>query len=147
MRAGTKVAGALRANMSDRRQGKFGCVRSESLVKSQGSWAAQAVSHDAPGHECHAGNREQPKQSQQAVRNAARRQSGAGALCAEAAADIQYLTAGCCVGSRLNRFLHVVRSRLNLSSGEKRAGCADMVGVPSGAAFLRVYTRSPLSSV
>lgn len=47
----------------------------------------------------------------------------------------QYFWGGCCVGSRPNRFLHVVRSRLNLSSGEKRAGCADAVGVPSGPAF------------
>lgn len=51
------------------------------------------------------------------------------------ATSVQYLTAGCCVGRRPNRFLQVVRSRLNLSSGEKRAGCADMVGVPSGAVF------------
>lgn len=33
------------------------------------------------------------------------------------------------------RFLHVMRSRENLSSGLKRAGCADLVGVPSGAIF------------
>eukprot|EP00976_Prorocentrum_cordatum_P110812 1195268-Prorocentrum_minimum.AAC.3 len=44
-------------------------------------------------------------------------------------------SAGCCVGSRPNRFLHVMRSFENLSSGEKRAGCADCVGLPSGAVF------------
>jgi hypothetical protein len=37
--------------------------------------------------------------------------------------------AGRCVGSRPNRFLHSTRSRLNLSSGEKRAGWAEWVGV------------------
>jgi len=40
-----------------------------------------------------------------------------------------------CVGSSLNRFLHSTRSRENLSSGEKRAGCALCVGLPSGASF------------
>lgn len=43
--------------------------------------------------------------------------------------------AGCCVGSKPNRRLVVVRSLLNLSSGEKRAGCALIVGEPSGAVF------------
>ena len=52
-----------------------------------------------------------------------------------ARAGDQYWCPGFCVGSRPKRFLHVVRSRENLSSGEKRAGCADCVGVPSGAAF------------
>lgn len=33
------------------------------------------------------------------------------------------------------RFFKVIRSLENLSSGEKRAGCADFVGVPSGASF------------
>ena len=42
---------------------------------------------------------------------------------------------GPCVGSSLKRFLHSTRSRENLSSGEKRAGCALCVGVPSGASF------------
>jgi hypothetical protein len=37
-----------------------------------------------------------------------------------------------------NRFLHVIRSRLNLSSGLNRAGCADFVGVPSGASFCNI---------
>ena len=35
---------------------------------------------------------------------------------------------GPCVGSSLKRFLHSTRSRENLSSGEKRAGCALCVG-------------------
>ena len=39
------------------------------------------------------------------------------------------------MGSSLKRFLHSTRSRENLSSGEKRAGCALCVGVPSGASF------------
>lgn len=43
--------------------------------------------------------------------------------------------AGICVGRMPKRFLQVMRSRLNLSSGENRAGCADLVGVPSGAIF------------
>jgi hypothetical protein len=43
--------------------------------------------------------------------------------------------AGCCVGRMPKRFLQVMRSLLNLSSGEKRAGCADLVGVPSGPIF------------
>ena len=76
-------------------------------------------------------------------------------------------TAGFCVGSRLKRFLQVTRSwhvearrivsacktrrrrsgmraartRENLSSGEKRAGCADCVGLPSGAVFCGAKTR------
>lgn len=43
--------------------------------------------------------------------------------------------AGSCVGRMPKRFLQVMRSRENLSSGEKRAGWADFVGVPSGAIF------------
>ena len=42
---------------------------------------------------------------------------------------------GRCVGSRPKRFFRMTRSRENLSSGEKRAGCAECVGVPSGAVF------------
>jgi hypothetical protein len=85
-------------------------------------------------------------------------------------------TAGFCVGSRLKRFLHVIRScvrrqgprvsappvnaththacaaaaggarwrrtRENLSSGEKRAGCADCVGLPSGPSFCASARRA-----
>ena len=47
----------------------------------------------------------------------------------------QSLRGGCCVGSSLKRRLHSTRSLENLSSGEKRAGCAEKVGEPSGAAF------------
>ena len=39
------------------------------------------------------------------------------------------------MGSRPKRRLHSTRSRLNLSSGLKRAGCALCVGLPSGATF------------
>jgi hypothetical protein len=42
---------------------------------------------------------------------------------------------GCCVGRMPKRFFSVTRSRLNLSSGEKRAGCADLVGRPLGSVF------------
>mmetsp|Transcript_4761 Transcript_4761/g.7413 ORF Transcript_4761/g.7413 Transcript_4761/m.7413 type:complete len:105 (-) Transcript_4761:102-416(-) len=35
----------------------------------------------------------------------------------------------------LKRVLQTILSRENLSSGEKRAGCADSVGEPSGAVF------------
>jgi hypothetical protein len=42
---------------------------------------------------------------------------------------------GRCVGSRPKRFFKITRSLENLSSGEKRAGCAECVGVPSGAVF------------
>ena len=42
---------------------------------------------------------------------------------------------GCWVGSKLKRFLQTSRSLENLSSGENLAGCADSVGLPSGAAF------------
>lgn len=44
---------------------------------------------------------------------------------------------GCWVGSRLKRFLQTSRSLENLSSGENLAGCADSVGLPSGAAFCK----------
>ena len=47
----------------------------------------------------------------------------------------QSFSAGCWVGSSLKRRLHSTRSRENLSSGEKRAGWAEKVGEPSGAAF------------
>ena len=46
--------------------------------------------------------------------------------------------AGCWIGSSLKRRLHSTRSRENLSSGEKRAGCAEKVGEPSGAAFCSI---------
>ena len=39
------------------------------------------------------------------------------------------------MGSNPKRFLHATRCFENLSSGLKRAGCADCVGVPSGAVF------------
>eukprot|EP00967_Tisochrysis_lutea_P039872 scaffold47821_cov29-Tisochrysis_lutea.AAC.5 len=48
-------------------------------------------------------------------------------------------TCFCCVGSRPKRFLQMSRCFENLSSGEKRAGCADSVGLPSGASFCRAY--------
>eukprot|EP00232_Nephroselmis_pyriformis_P026009 CAMPEP_0182861486 /NCGR_PEP_ID=MMETSP0034_2-20130328/5524_1 /TAXON_ID=156128 /ORGANISM="Nephroselmis pyriformis, Strain CCMP717" /LENGTH=57 /DNA_ID=CAMNT_0024993423 /DNA_START=308 /DNA_END=481 /DNA_ORIENTATION=- len=54
--------------------------------------------------------------------------------------------AGCWVGRMPKRFLHCTRCLENLSSGEKRAGWAEAVGLPSGASFLSVYTLSPLSS-
>lgn len=49
---------------------------------------------------------------------------------------------GRCVGSRPNRFFRMTRSRENLSSGEKRAGCAECVGVPSGAVFCACQSSS-----
>eukprot|EP00951_Prasinocladus_malaysianus_P042429 scaffold514604_cov41-Prasinocladus_malaysianus.AAC.1 len=39
--------------------------------------------------------------------------------------------AGSCVGNIPNLFLIVTLSFENLSSGEKRAGCAEAVGLPS----------------
>lgn len=51
----------------------------------------------------------------------------------------------CCVKSRLKRRFSVTRWRDHLSSGEKRAGCADLVTWP-WATFLRVYRRLPLAS-
>lgn len=36
----------------------------------------------------------------------------------------------CCVSKRPKRFFNVTRWRDHLSSGEKRAGCADFVTVP-----------------
>ncbi len=56
-------------------------------------------------------------------------------------------TCGFWVGNRPNRRLQINRCLENLSSGEKRAGCADSVGRPSGASFLSVYTRLPSSSM
>lgn len=54
--------------------------------------------------------------------------------------------AGCCVGRMPKRFLQVMRSRENLSSGEKRAGWADLVGLPSGATFYEQGRRQMLLS-
>lgn len=42
---------------------------------------------------------------------------------------------GPCVKSKPKRFLMVKRWREYLSSGEKRAGCADIVGRPSSVRF------------
>lgn len=42
------------------------------------------------------------------------------------------------MGRMEKRFLIKIRCAENLSSGEKRAGCADFVGVPSGAVLLSV---------
>ena len=53
----------------------------------------------------------------------------------------------CCVGKRLNLFLHSTLSLENLSSGEKRAGCADCVGDPSGAYFCRIRSVLSLSTL
>lgn len=39
------------------------------------------------------------------------------------------------MGKMPKRFFRVMRSRENLSSGEKRAGCADLVGVSAGPSF------------
>ena len=39
------------------------------------------------------------------------------------------------MGRMPKRFLRVTRSLENLSSGEKRAGCADLVGLPSSSSF------------
>ena len=47
---------------------------------------------------------------------------------------------GCCMGSSLKRFLHIKRCFENLSSGEKRAGCAEMVGLLSGVSFCEVQS-------
>lgn len=47
--------------------------------------------------------------------------------------------------SALKRRFTVIRWRLNLSSGLKRAGWALRVGFPSGSTFFRVYTRFPSS--
>lgn len=41
-----------------------------------------------------------------------------------------------------NRFFSVTRWRLNLSSGEKRAGWADDVGKPLASTFFSVYVPS-----
>lgn len=51
-----------------------------------------------------------------------------------------------CVRSRLKRFLIVTRCREYLSSGEKRAGCADFVMTPEPVTFLSVYIRWPFAS-
>ena len=59
--------------------------------------------------------------------------------------DDYHALAGCWVGSRPKRFLTVYRWRENLSSGEKRAGWAEVVGLPLGSTFSNVYTRSPFS--
>lgn len=45
---------------------------------------------------------------------------------------------GCCVGRTPNRRFRARRCREYLSSGEKRAGCAERVGCPAGDTFLRV---------
>ena len=42
---------------------------------------------------------------------------------------------GCWVGRIPKRFLSVTRWREYLSSGENRAGCADIVGMPLGSSF------------
>ena len=44
-------------------------------------------------------------------------------------------TLGFCIGSSPKRFLQIRRCFENLSSGEKRAGCADSVGLPVGVSF------------
>lgn len=49
--------------------------------------------------------------------------------------------AGIWVGKILKRFLIVIRWRENLSSGEKRAGWADLVGMPLGSTF---YSKEPI---
>lgn len=41
----------------------------------------------------------------------------------------------CCVSNSPKRFFSVTRWRDHLSSGEKRAGCADLVTVPSRTFF------------
>jgi len=51
----------------------------------------------------------------------------------------QYLIGAFCVGRIPKRFLIVTRSFENLSSGEKRAGCADRVGLLHSHTFFRVY--------
>lgn len=51
----------------------------------------------------------------------------------------------CCVNSRPKRRLSVTRCRDHLSSGEKRAGCADLVTCP-WPTFLSVYRRVPCAS-
>ena len=50
-------------------------------------------------------------------------------------AEVYKATCGRCIGRRPKRFLQISRCLENLSSGEKRAGCADSVGLPSGASF------------
>ena len=40
----------------------------------------------------------------------------------------------------MKRFLHIKRCFENLSSGEKRAGCAEMVGLLSGVSFCEVQS-------
>lgn len=42
---------------------------------------------------------------------------------------------GCWVSKRPKRFFSVTLCRENLSSGENRAGCAELVGCPSGHVF------------
>lgn len=42
---------------------------------------------------------------------------------------------GCWVSSMLKRFFNITRCRENLSSGENRAGWAELVGSPSGVTF------------
>ena len=49
---------------------------------------------------------------------------------------------GCCMGSSLKRRLHIKRCFENLSSGEKRAGCAEMVGLLSGVSFCEVQSQN-----
>ena len=69
---------------------------------------------------------------------ARRRRAAGGAARRRRGRRAQSSGAGSCVGRMPKRFLSVTRSRLNLSSGEKRAGWALLVGVPSGATFCGV---------
>ena len=50
-------------------------------------------------------------------------------------------TAGESVNRTPNLFFSVTLCLEYLSSGEKRAGCAEMVGAPEGSVFSSVYTR------
>lgn len=54
---------------------------------------------------------------------------------------------GFCVSSRPKRFLIVRRWREYLSSGEKRAGCADKVGRPSSVRFCKKAQTAELHSL
>lgn len=55
--------------------------------------------------------------------------------CYTANTATQRTIGACCVGSTPNLFLLATLAAENLSSGEKRAGCADSVSLPSGFAF------------
>ena len=60
--------------------------------------------------------------------------------------EVHKAACGRCIGSRPKRFLQMRRCLENLSSGEKRAGCADSVGLPSGVSFCKSESGEEVGS-